>query len=79
MVLTTDGEMWPVGERDTMILHRAFDEVAYWVLGDIGTRDDLNDVYLARLSPQLFDKVRKEVEHIESLRSTSTSNQETPQ
>jgi hypothetical protein len=80
-VLNVDinGELWPTTEKDNIILHHAFDEVAHWVLGDIATQDELNDIYLNRLSPRLFDKVRKEVEHIEALRTASTPNQETPQ
>jgi hypothetical protein len=80
-VLNVDinGSLWPATEKDNIILHHAFDDVAHWVLGDIGTRDEVNDMYLDRLSSRLFDKVRKEVEHIEALRATSTPNQETPQ
>jgi hypothetical protein len=80
-VLNVDvnGSLWPITEKDNTILHRAFDDVASWVLGDIVTQYERNDAYLDRLSLRLFDKVRKEVEHIEALRATSTSNQETPQ
>jgi hypothetical protein len=73
--------MWPIAEKDTHILWRAFDDVSDWVVSREleSLYTTAHDAYISNLSPQLFDKVRKEVEHIESLRTTSTSNQETSQ
>ena len=69
-----DGLWLPKTQLDADKASKVFDDMLEWVLPDL-PKDERFDVYMQRLAPALFDKVRKEVERIESLQRIPPSKE----